>query len=120
VDVAIIGADRIAANGDTANKIGSVGVAVACHYAGIPLIVAAPESTVDVTTASGVDIQIEMRGDDEVVDWGGIRTAPEGTRAHNPAFDVTPARLIAAIVTERRVLEPHLGEVPGARTGPSA
>lgn len=116
VDVAIIGADRIAANGDTANKIGSVGVALACKDAGIPFIVAAPESTVDMATASGDDIQIEMRGDEEVVNWGGIRTAPEGTRAHNPAFDVTPARLISAIVTEQGVLEPGFGQVPEHRT----
>jgi methylthioribose-1-phosphate isomerase len=115
VDVAIIGADRIAANGDTANKIGSVGVALACQYAGIPLVVAAPESTVDVATPSGDEIRIEMRGDEEVVNWGGVRTAPEGTRAHNPAFDVTPARLIAAIVTERRVVEPSRGGAPGAQ-----
>ena len=120
VDVAIIGADRIAANGDTANKIGSVGVAVACHYAGIPLIVAAPKSTIDVSTASGDAIPIEMRGDDEVVNWGGVRTAPQGSRAHNPAFDVTPASLIAAIVTEGRVLEPPIGPVPGERPRGSA
>ena len=120
VDVAIIGADRIAANGDTANKIGSVGVAVACHYAGIPLVVAAPESTIDVSTASGDAIPIEMRGDDEVLNWGGIRTAPQGSRAHNPAFDVTPARLIAAIVTELRVVEPPVGQVPDERPRGSA
>ncbi len=112
VDVAIIGADRITANGDTANKIGSLGVALACKDAGIPLIVAAPESTVDVATATGDDIRIEMRGDAEVLEWGGIRVAPAGARAHNPAFDVTPARLISAIVTERRVIEPSLGHTP--------
>lgn len=116
VDVAIIGADRIAANGDTANKIGSVGVALACKDAGIPFLVAAPESTVDVGTASGDDIHIEMRGDDEVLNWGSVRTAPAASRAHNPAFDVTPARLISAIVTEDGVLEPGQGETPGART----
>ncbi len=117
VDVAIIGADRIAANGDTANKIGSVGIALACREAGIPLIVAAPESTVDGATPSGDAIRIEMRGDEEVLNWGGVRTAPEGSRAHNPAFDVTPARLVSAIVTERRVVEPALGQVPGSPTG---
>jgi methylthioribose-1-phosphate isomerase len=115
VDVAIIGADRIAANGDTANKIGSVGVALACADAGIPFIVAAPESTVDVRTASGIDIEIEMRGADEVLAWGGIRVAPEGSRAHNPAFDVTPARLITALVTEEGVMEVSAGQVPGDR-----
>ena len=115
VDVAIIGADRIAANGDTANKIGSLGVALACADAGIPFIVAAPESTVDVRTATGDDIEIEMRGDEEVLTWGGIRVAPEGARAHNPAFDVTPARLITVLVTEEGVLEVSAGQVPGAR-----
>jgi methylthioribose-1-phosphate isomerase len=121
VDVAIIGADRIAANGDTANKIGSVGVALACHDAGIPLVVAAPESTVDAAAPSGDAIRIEMRDEQEVLNWGGIRTAPEGSRAHNPAFDVTPARLISAIVTERRVIEPPLGQVPGtAAAGPAS
>ena len=120
VDVAIIGADRIAANGDTANKIGSVGVALACHDAGIPFMVAAPESTVDMATPSGDDIHIEMRGDEEVVNWGGVRTAPLGSRAHNPAFDVTPARLITAIVTEDGVLEPGLGQVPASRVASAA
>ncbi len=118
VDVAIIGADRIAANGDTANKIGSVGVALACRDAGIPLIVAAPESTVDAATPRGDDIHIEMRPDEEVLNWGGVRTAPEQSRAHNPAFDVTPARLISAIVTEQRVVEPALGQVMAVRPEP--
>jgi methylthioribose-1-phosphate isomerase len=115
VDVAIIGADRIAANGDTANKVGSVGVALACQEAGIPFMVAAPESTIDVSTPDGDAIHIEMRGDDEVVNWGGVRTAPEGARAHNPAFDVTPARMIAALVTEHGVMEIREGETPGSR-----
>ena len=116
VDVAIIGADRIAANGYTANNIGSLGIALACADAGIPFIVAAPESTVDVRTASGDDIEIEMRGDDEVLTFGGVRVAPVGSRAHNPAFDVTPARLISALVTEEGVIAVRAGEVPGART----
>jgi methylthioribose-1-phosphate isomerase len=115
VDVALIGADRIAANGDTANKVGSVGVALACKEAGIPFVVVAPESTVDVSIADGRAIHIEMRGDDEVVNWGGIRTAPEGSRAYNPAFDVTPARFIAALVTERGVMEVAMGDTPGSR-----
>jgi methylthioribose-1-phosphate isomerase len=117
VDVAIIGADRIAANGDTANKIGSVGVALACKDAGVPFIVAAPESTVDMGTASGDDIHIEMRDDDEVLNWGSVRTAPAASRAHNPAFDVTPVRLISAIVTDDGVLEPELGQTPQTRIG---
>jgi methylthioribose-1-phosphate isomerase len=115
VDVAIIGADRIAANGDTANKIGSLGIALACADAGIPFVVAAPESTVDVRTSTGAGIEIEMRSDDEVLSWGGVRVAPEASRAHNPAFDVTPARLISALVTEEGVLEVSAGRVPGAR-----
>ncbi|HEY3335252.1 MAG TPA: S-methyl-5-thioribose-1-phosphate isomerase [Candidatus Limnocylindrales bacterium] len=115
VDVAIIGADRIAANGDTANKVGSVGVALACQEAGIPFMVAAPESTIDMATPDGDAIHIEMRGDDEVVNWAGVRTAPEGARAHNPAFDVTPARMIAALVTETCVMEVRMGETPGSR-----
>lgn len=106
VDVAIIGADRIARNGDTANKIGSVGVALACADAGIPFVVAAPSSTVDLATPTGEDIHIELRDGAEVTAFGGVSTAPPGARGFNPAFDVTPARLIDAIVTERGVVEP--------------
>lgn len=106
VDVAIIGADRIARNGDTANKIGSVGVALACADAGIPFVVAAPSSTVDLATMSGEDIPIELRSGDEVTTLAGVVTAPEGARGFNPAFDVTPSRLISAIVTEHAVVEP--------------
>lgn len=105
-DVAIIGADRIAENGDTANKIGSVGVALACAEAGIPFVVAAPSTTVDPATATGESIEIEMRDEAEVVNFGGSVTAPVGARGFNPAFDVTPARLIDAIVTELGVVEP--------------
>ena len=107
-DVAVIGADRIAANGDTANKVGSVGLALACARAGVPFVVAAPFSTVDLATASGDDIVIEQREAAEVLTWGGVRVAPPGARAHNPAFDVTPHDLIAAIVTERGVAEPRV------------
>jgi methylthioribose-1-phosphate isomerase len=106
VDVAIIGADRIAKNGDTANKIGSVGVALACADAGIPFVVAAPRTTFDDATPDGGAIEIEERPEAEVLEWGGIRVAPAGSRAFNPAFDVTPARLIDAIVSEDGVAEP--------------
>jgi methylthioribose-1-phosphate isomerase len=106
VDVAIVGADRIARNGDTANKVGTLGVALACADAGIPFIVAAPWSTVDVTTEGGADIVIEARDPREVEEFAGVRVVPEATRGHNPAFDVTPARLISAIVTERGVVAP--------------
>ena len=106
VDVAIIGADRIAANGDTANKVGSVALALACQRAGIPFIVAAPSSTVDLSTSSGDDIHIELRDDSEVVQFGGVQTAPVEAAGFNPAFDVTPHDLISAIVTERGIVEP--------------
>lgn len=107
VDVAVIGADRIADNGDTANKIGSLGVALACHAAGIPFVVAAPSTTVDVDTKSGDDITIEERPAGEVTTFGERPVAPDGARVYNPAFDVTPARYISAIVTELGVTEPH-------------
>ncbi|WP_369239099.1 S-methyl-5-thioribose-1-phosphate isomerase [Streptomyces sp. R21] len=113
VDAAIVGADRIAANGDTANKVGTVGVALACAYADIPFLVAAPTTTVDLATASGDDIHIELRGGDEVLEWSGVRTAPAESRGHNPAFDVTPGRLVTGLVTERGVLEVAAGELPG-------
>ncbi|TEX52271.1 MAG: S-methyl-5-thioribose-1-phosphate isomerase [Actinomycetales bacterium mxb001] len=106
VDVAIIGADRIARNGDTANKIGSVGVALACDAAGIPFVVAAPSSTVDMATPDGSHIEIELRNGDEVTTYAGSRVAPEGADGFNPAFDVTPARYVSAVVTERAVVEP--------------
>ncbi|SDP50461.1 methylthioribose-1-phosphate isomerase [Streptomyces sp. cf386] len=115
VDAAIVGADRIAANGDTANKVGTVGVALACADAGIPFLVAAPTTTVDLDTKTGDDIPIELRGEDEVLEWGGIRTAPAGSRGHNPAFDVTPGRLVTGLVTERGVLQVSAGELPGER-----
>ncbi|TDB83338.1 S-methyl-5-thioribose-1-phosphate isomerase [Actinomadura sp. KC216] len=113
-DVAVIGADRIAANGDTANKIGSVGVALACAAAGIPLVVAAPWSTVDLAVPDGAAIPIEERPAEEVLAWGGTRTAPGGVGAFNPAFDVTPARLVTALVTETGVLEVSAGTTPGS------
>lgn len=113
VDVAVIGADRITANGDTANKVGSVAVALACRRAGIPFVVAAPSSTVDLHTAGGDDIVIEERSGDEVLLVAGQRVAPESARGFNPAFDVTPHDLIDAVVTEFGVAEPAAH--PGAR-----
>lgn len=109
-DVVVIGADRIAANGDTANKIGSFSLALAAQHAGIPFIVVAPESTVDMGTECGRDIEIEDRGSAEVVSFGGIQTAPVGTRAINPAFDVTPSTLITAVITDRRAVRLDLGQ----------
>jgi methylthioribose-1-phosphate isomerase len=112
VDAVLAGADRITANGDAANKIGTFALALAARYAGIPMIVVAPESTVDAGTAGGAQIEIEDRGSAEVTGFGGVRTAPEGTTALNPAFDVTPAELITAIVTEKRVIRPAAGQRP--------
>ncbi|WP_344473466.1 S-methyl-5-thioribose-1-phosphate isomerase [Nonomuraea monospora] len=106
VDAVLIGADRIAANGDTANKIGSYALALGAERAGVPFVVVAPESTIDPGTPSGDHIEIEDRGDEEIVNVRGVRVAPEGTRALNPAFDVTPHDLISAIVTEQRVIRP--------------
>ena len=110
VDCVIIGADRIAANGDVCNKVGSYPLALAAARAGIPFIVAAPESSVDVLTPDGNSIHIEERSADEVLSYAGIRTAPHNARAWNPAFDVTPADLVTAIVTETRIVRPAQGE----------
>ncbi|MEV7193076.1 S-methyl-5-thioribose-1-phosphate isomerase [Streptomyces sp. NPDC093510] len=117
VDAAIVGADRVAANGDTANKVGTVGIALACAHAGIPFMVAAPTTTVDLTTPSGDAIHIELRGEDEVLEWAGVRTAPAASRGHNPAFDVTPGTLVTALVTERGVLEVAAGQTPKEALG---
>ena len=101
----VVGADRIAANGDTANKIGTYQLAIAARHHGVKFMVVAPSSTVDMATSSGADIEIELRSPDELFAYGGQRTVVEGARAWNPVFDVTPAALIDAIVTERGVVE---------------
>jgi len=106
VDLVVTGADRIAANGDTANKIGTYALAVLARYHGVPFYVAAPSSTIDATLASGAEIPIEERDSREVRSLGGQQTAPSESPIYNPAFDVTPAALIAAIVTERGVFRP--------------
>lgn len=100
----VVGADRIAANGDAANKIGTYGVAVLAHAHGIPFYVAAPSSTFDLTLADGSKIPIEERDPREITHGFGRQTAPEGVGVYNPAFDVTPARLIAGIITEHGVI----------------
>ncbi len=100
IDAVIVGADRIAANGDTANKIGTYSVAVLAKEHNIPFYVAAPTSTIDLSLGDGSLIPIEERGAEEVTHVGGQRLAPEGVAVRNPAFDVTPARLISAIITE--------------------
>ena len=101
----IVGADRIAANGDTANKIGTYQLAIAARHHGVKFMVVAPSSTVDMATVSGDDIEIELRDATELLGLGGQRTVVEGADAWNPVFDVTPASLIDAIVTERGVIE---------------
>jgi methylthioribose-1-phosphate isomerase len=106
VDAVIVGADRIAANGDVANKVGTYSLAVLAERHGVPFYVAAPTSTVDRATPSGGDIEIEERDPDEVTHAFGTRIAPTGAAALNPAFDVTPAELITAIFTERGVVRP--------------
>jgi methylthioribose-1-phosphate isomerase len=111
-DIVLTGADRIAANGDTANKIGTYSLALGAARAGVPFIVVAPETTVDMATRGGNEIEIEDRGASEVISMAGVSTAPDGTAAVNPAFDVTPADLITAIVTDGRVIRLDKGETP--------
>lgn len=103
VDLVIVGADRIAANGDVANKIGTYGLAIAARHHGVPFYVAAPWSTVDAETATGSDISIEHRDGEEMRSVRGVGTAPDAVAAYNPAFDVTPAELVTAIITDRGV-----------------
>jgi methylthioribose-1-phosphate isomerase len=100
-DAVVVGADRVAANGDVANKIGTYGLALAAHRAGIPFLVAVPESTIDEATPDGAAIPIELRADSEVT----VPAAPAGTKALNYAFDVTPADLVSAVVTEKRLIQ---------------
>ncbi len=110
IDAVIVGADRIAANGDAANKIGTYPLAVLANYHNVPFYVAAPSSTFDLTLESGESIPIEERGRDEVAAPFGIRSVPEEADVMNPAFDVTPADLITAIITERGVINAPDGE----------
>jgi S-methyl-5-thioribose-1-phosphate isomerase len=112
----VVGADRVAANGDVVNKVGTYPLALAAAQAGVPMVVAAPESTIDLATATGEDVDIEVRDADEITRWGGVRVAPDGTGTLNFAFDVTPARFVTAIVTERRVILPATGGRPDDRT----
>ena len=98
--------DRVAANGDVANKIGTYALSLAARRAGIPFVVAVPESTIDAATESGIQIPLERRPEDEVTHVLGVQAAPAGTRAVNYAFDVTPAELVTAIVTEDRLFLP--------------
>lgn len=106
VDAVVVGADRITARGDVANKIGTYSLAIAAKYHGVPFYVAAPSSTFDLNLLRGEDIPIEQRDPAEIVKPYGIQLAPEGVSAYNPAFDVTPAELISAIITEHGIVAP--------------
>ena len=111
IDVVITGADRIAANGDVANKVGTYPLALAARANGVPFVVAAPLSTIDLDTPDGDAIPIEQRSASEVLEVRGARVAPEETEAYNPAFDVTPVSLVSAIVTEIGVVRPGVDDL---------
>jgi len=106
VQAVIVGCDRVAANGDVANKIGTYGLAILAKEHNIPFYVAAPTSTVDMNTKTGADIEIEERNPEEITGCFGKVTAPRGVKAFNPAFDVTPSKYITAIVTEKGIIYP--------------
>ena len=110
IDVVVVGADRIAANGDVANKIGTYTVALLAEAHGVPFYVAAPRSTIDLATPTGAEIPIEQRAAREVTHVGATRLTPEGAGVWNPAFDVTPHRLVAGIITERGIARPPFPE----------
>ncbi|HYF82075.1 MAG TPA: S-methyl-5-thioribose-1-phosphate isomerase [Clostridia bacterium] len=110
IDAVIVGCDRVAANGDTANKIGTYGLAVLAKAHNIPFYIAGPTSTIDMDTPSGKEIPIEERKADEITCGMGRRTAPEGVKTYNPAFDVTPNELITAIITEKGVISQPYSE----------
>jgi S-methyl-5-thioribose-1-phosphate isomerase len=114
VDAVIVGADRICGNGDVVNKIGTYAHALGARAAGIPFVVVAPESTVDLDTPSGDTVEIEDRGAAEVLSFHGVAVAPEGADAVNPAFDVTPHSLVTALVTDQRVVRLDKGDAFGA------
>jgi methylthioribose-1-phosphate isomerase len=109
VDVVLTGADRIAADGSVANKVGTYSLAVLAKHHGVPLVVVAPVSTIDFGTATGSDIVVEHRAPQEVITLGGQVIAPAGSAAYNPAFDITPSALVSALVTERGVTQPVTG-----------
>ncbi|AUN02852.1 S-methyl-5-thioribose-1-phosphate isomerase [Clostridium botulinum] len=110
IDAVIVGCDRIAANGDTANKIGTMGVSILAKYFGIPMYIAAPTPSIDINTKTGKDIPIEERNSEEVTSRFGVWTAPKGVKVYNPGFDVTPHENITAIVTEKGIVYPPFEE----------
>ena len=107
VDIVLTGADRIAADGSVANKVGTYGLAVLASHHRVPFVVVAPVSTIDLQTPDGAAIEVEHRPAEEVTTLAGVPVTPPGTAAYNPAFDVTPPELITAIVTERGVAQPR-------------
>jgi methylthioribose-1-phosphate isomerase len=113
----IVGSDRIAANGDVANKIGTYGLAVLARHHGVRFMVAAPTSTIDMRAVSGAEVPIEERAAEEVLACGGKRICPDGVDARNPVFDITPAELVDVIVTERGVVEAPTTEKIGTLMG---
>ena len=110
VEMVLVGADRIVANGDVANKIGTLNLAILCQHFNIPFYVACPVSTIDINTESGDDIVIEQRNPTEVTHWKGEQISPDNINAANPAFDVTPANLVAGIITEMGIAKPPFEE----------
>jgi methylthioribose-1-phosphate isomerase len=110
VDLVIVGTDRVAANGDMANKIGTYSLAVLAKYHDIPFYVATPASTIDLNIGSGAEIPIEERDSKEITSIGNAEIAPARVEVYNPAFDVTPASLITAYVTERGIIKPDFSE----------
>lgn len=110
IDAVLVGCDRIAANGDAANKIGTSVTAILAKEYGIPMYILGPTSTIDMKTETGKDIEIELRDSEEIGNGFGARTAPEGVKAYNPAFDVTDAKYITAIITEKGIVKPPFGE----------
>jgi len=118
IDAVITGADRIAANGDTANKVGTLGVAIAAKHFAIPFYIAAPFSTFDLKASSAKDIPIEYRAESEVLEFRGARHTPMGLKAVNPSFDITTSNLIAGIITERGVIKaPYSANIAAAFKG---
>ncbi len=123
VDIVLTGADRIAANGDTANKIGTYALAVSARHHGLPFLIAAPSSTIDPDCPSGASIPIEERDPREITEPFGTPLAPAGARVYAPAFDITPGNMITAIITERGILSPPFGKNlrdPSSRKGVAA
>ena len=115
IDMVITGTDRVAANGDVANKIGTLGVAILANYFNIPFYVACPSSTIDLDCPTGAEIPIEERDPDEVTSLGGVRTAPKGVKVRNPAFDVTPNNLLTGLITEKGIITaPYTAELQAA------